>query len=221
MKKRILIIGGYHKAESLAKSFLHRGYGVTVINKNPEHCHTLAQIAELTVLIGDGSKPFVLEDAGAEKADIAIALTPFDEDNLVICQLCKKRFHVRKTVSLAADPEKINFFYRMGIDSVVCALSTITQIVEQQAFLDEFTTLLPLGHGGLRISELRLNASSPVIGKTLSAIGLSHEVIIAAILRQDQHLVPHGDTVLWAQDILILIAAAQKEAEAVKVLTGR
>ena len=221
MKKRILIIGGYHKAESLANAFLHRGYAVTVINKNPEHCHTLAQIAELAVLIGDGSKPFVLEDAGAEKADIAIALTPFDEDNLVICQLCKKQFHVRKTVSLAADPEKINFFSRMGIDSVVCALSTITQIVEQQAFLDEFTTLLPLGHGELRISELRLNASSPVIGKTLSAIGLSHEVIIAAILRQDQHLVPHGDTVLWAQDILILIAAAQKEAEAVKVLTGR
>lgn len=220
MKKRILIIGGYHKAESLAKSFLHRGYAVTVINKNPEHCHTLAQIAELTVLIGDGSKPFVLEDAGAEKADIAIALTPFDEDNLVICQLCKKRFHVRKTVSLAADPEKISFFYSMGIDSVVCALSTITQIVEQQAFLDEFTTLLPLGNG-LRISKLRLNASSPVIGKTLSAIGLSHEVIIATILRQDQHSVPYGDTVLLDQDILILIAAAQKEAEAVKVLTGR
>lgn len=220
MKKRILIIGGYHKAESLAKSFLHRGYAVTVINKNPEHCHTLAQTADLTVLIGDGSKPFVLEDAGAEKADIAIALTPFDEDNLVICQLCKKRFHVRKTVSLAADPEKISFFYSMGIDSVVCALSTITQIVEQQTFLDELTTLLPLGNG-LRISKLRLNANSPVIGKTLSEIHLSHEVIIAAILRQDQHLVPHGDTVLCAQDILILIAAAQKEAEAVKVLTGR
>lgn len=220
MKKRILIIGGYHKAESLAKSFLHRGYAVIVINKNPEHCHTLAQIAELTVLIGDGSKPFVLEDAGAEKADIAIALTPFDEDNLVICQLCKKRFHVRKTVSLAADPEKISFFYSMGIDSVVCALSTITQIVEQQTFLDELTTLLPLGNG-LRISKLRLNANSPVIGKTLSEIHLSHEVIIAAIPRQDQHLVPHGDTVLCAQDILILIAAAQKEAEAVKVLTGR
>ena len=108
----------------------------------------------------------------------------------------------------------------MGIDSVVCALSTITQIVEQQTFLDELTTLLPLGNG-LRISKLRLNANSPVIGKTLSEIHLSHEVIIAAILRQDQHLVPHGDTVLCAQDILILIAAAQKEAEAVKVLTGR
>ena len=220
MKKRIIIIGGYHKAASLATSFLHRGYAVTVINKNPDHCHALAQTAELTVLIGDGSKPFVLEDAGAEKADIAIALTPFDEDNLVICQLCKKQFHVRKTVSLASDPEKINFFYRMGIDSVVCALSTITQIVEQQAFLNELTTLLPLGNG-LRISELRLNANSPVIGKTLSEIHLSHEVIIAAILRQDQHWVPYGDTVLLAQDILILIAAAQKEAEAVKVLTGR
>ena len=172
-------------------------------------------------MTGDGSKPFVLEDAQAENADIAIALTPRDDDNLVICQLCKKQFHVRKTVSLVANPEKIKFFYRMGIDSVVCALSAITIIVEQQTFLDEFTTLLPLGDGELRISELRLPATSPVIGKTLSEIQLSRDVIIATILRQDQPLVPHGDTKLLAQDVLILIAAAKQEAAAVRVLQGK
>ena len=123
--------------------------------------------------------------------------------------------------SLTASPEKVKFFYKMGIDSVVCALSTITSIVEQQAFLDEFTTLLPLSGGQLRISELRLPASSPVIGKTLGELQLSREVIIATILRADQPLVPHGDTRLAAQDVLILIAAARQEAAAVKVLTGR
>lgn len=158
MKKRILIIGGYHKAQRLARSFLDKGYDVTAINKDPAHCQVLAQMPGLTVMTGDGSKPFVLEDAAAEQADIAIALTPRDDDNLVICQLCKKLFHIRKTVSLTASPEKVKFFYKMGIDSVVCALSTITSIVEQQAFLDEFTTLLPLSGGQLRISELRLPA---------------------------------------------------------------
>ena len=221
MKKRILIVGGFHKAQTLARSFLEKGYDVTAINKNPLHCRVLAQMSDLTVLTGDGSKPFVLEDAQAENADIAIALTPRDDDNLVICQLCKKQFHVRKTVSLVANPEKIKFFYRMGIDSVVCALSAITSIVEQQTFLDEFTTLLPLGDGELRISELRLPATSPVIGKTLSEIQLSRDVIIATILRQDQPLVPHGDTKLLAPDVLILIAAAKQEAAAVRVLQGK
>ena len=211
MKKRILIIGGYHKAQRLARSFLDKGYDVTAINKDPAHCQVLAQMPGLTVMTGD---------AAAEQADIAIALTPRDDDNLVICQLCKKLFHIRKTVSLTASPEKVKFFYKMGIDSVVCALSTITSIVEQQAFLDEFTTLLPLSGGQLRISELRLPASSPVIGKTLGELQLSREVIIATILRADQPLVPHGDTRLAAQDVLILIAARQ-EAAAVKVLTGR
>ncbi|MFR9256728.1 MAG: potassium channel family protein, partial [Merdibacter sp.] len=131
--------GGYHK-RSVWPLLLDKGYDVTAINKDPAHCQVLAQMRGLTVMTGDGSKPFVLEDAAAEQADIAIALTPRDDDNLVICQLCKKLFHIRKTVSLTASPEKVKFFYKMGIDSVVCALSTITSIVEQQAFLDEFTT---------------------------------------------------------------------------------
>ena len=221
MKKRVLIVGGFLRAESLARSLMKKGYVVTVINKNPHDAHLLAEIEGITVMLGDGSKPFVLENAGAENADIAIVLTPRDDDALVICQLCKKKFHVRKTVTLVTNPQKIDFFYRMGIDSVVCDLSTITGIVEQQAFLDEFTTLLPLGNGDLRISELRLPNNSPCIGKSLMEIQLTKEVIIATILRQDKHIVPHGDTVLLAQDILILICSSKKEAEAVKVLTGK
>ena len=58
MKKRILIIGGYHKAQRLARSFLDKGYDVTAINKDPAHCQVLAQMRGLTVMTGDGSKPF-------------------------------------------------------------------------------------------------------------------------------------------------------------------
>ncbi len=221
MKKRILIIGGYHKAQTSGALVPGQGLRRHGDQQRSRPLPGSGADDRFTVLTGDGSKPFVLEDAQAENADIAIALTPRDDDNLVICQLCKKQFHVRKTVSLVANPEKIKFFYRMGIDSVVCALSAITSIVEQQTFLDEFTTLLPLGDGELRISELRLPATSPVIGKTLSEIQLSRDVIIATILRQDQPLVPHGDTKLLAQDVLILIAAAKQEAASVRVLQGK
>ena len=118
-KKRqgqILIVGGFHKAASLAGSLIKKGYRVTVINKEYADCEKLAEIDKLNVINGDGSKRFILEDADASDCQVAIALTPSDETNLVICEMCKQIFHVKKTVSLLNDPLKTKFFYRMGID---------------------------------------------------------------------------------------------------------
>lgn len=145
MKKQVLLIGGRSKAKSLAASLIGRGYGVTAVNDIYEDCLMLAQIDKLTVIHGDGTKPFVLEDANAKDADIAIALTAKDEDNLVICELCKKRFHIAKTVALVSDPKKTEMFYKMGIDRVVCAISVVTSIIEQQAFIEKITNIIPIG----------------------------------------------------------------------------
>ncbi|WP_411677063.1 NAD-binding protein [Caproicibacter sp.] len=80
MKTRVLLIGGRNKAKSLASSLINKGYHVTVINDTYEDCMKLAEIEKLTVINGDGTRPFVLEDANAGDADIAIALTSKDED---------------------------------------------------------------------------------------------------------------------------------------------
>ncbi len=104
MKTNVLLIGGFGKARALALSLIQKGYHVAAVNACEADCRALAEIQALTVIRGDGTRPFVLEDAGARDADIAIALTPRDDDNLVICQLCKKRFQVDKTVALIGDP---------------------------------------------------------------------------------------------------------------------
>ena len=122
MKKRILI--------------LDKGYDVTAINKDPAHCQVLAQMRGLTVMTGDGSKPFVLEDAAAEQADIAIALTPRDDDNLVICQLCKKLFHIRKTVSLTASPEKVRI---TGPKTLINKIDKVNASIELDGNTEDFT----------------------------------------------------------------------------------
>ena len=129
-KEKILIIGGFNKAKSLANSLIKKGYDVTVVNKNRIHCEKLAEINKLNVIYGDGSKKFILEDAGASSCRIVIVLTDSDETNLVICEMCKQFFNVKKTVSLLNDPSKTKFFYQMGIDRVVCALNMITNIME-------------------------------------------------------------------------------------------
>ena len=130
VQKNILIVGGFHKARSLSNSLLKKGYHVTVVNKNYEDCEKLAEVNRLNVIYGDGSKKFILEDANAGNCQVAIALTDSDEINLVICEMCKQFFHVKKTVALLNDPSKTNFFYQMGIDRVVCALNMITNIME-------------------------------------------------------------------------------------------
>ena len=129
MKRSVLLVGGRSKAKALAQSLLQKGYQVTAVNAALEDCQKLAENGKLSVIHGDGTKPYVLEDAEAGRMDMAIALTPRDEDNLVICQLCKKRFQVEKTVALLSDPQKTEFFYKMGIDSVVCAISAVTSII--------------------------------------------------------------------------------------------
>ena len=207
--------------KSLATSLIKKGYRVTVINDDLENCKSLAEIEKLNVFNGDGSKPFVLENANAYNADIAIALTERDDDNLVICELCKKEFNVKKTVAIVSDPKKTEFFYRMGIDSVVCAINAIAGIIEQQAFLDDMTTLVPVGKGRIRIAQIPISQTAPAVDKKLWELSLPKDVIIGCILRGDKSMVPRGDTRILAEDVLVLISTDEHETAAVRELTGR
>ncbi|ADL05482.1 potassium channel family protein [Lacrimispora saccharolytica] len=221
MKKKVLLVGGRGKAKSLALSLIKRGYQVTAINEIYDDCLKLAEINKLTVINGDGTKPFILEDADAADCDIAIALTAKDEDNLVICELCKKRFHVKKTVSLVSDPKKTDFFYKMGIDRVVCAISAVTSIIEQQAFVEEMANIVPIGEGRIQIAEVPISGSAPVAGKKIWEISLPKEVIIGCILRSNTAMIPRGDTKILAGDVLVVISDNGQEFAAIKGLTGR
>ena len=221
MKKRVLLIGGFHRTKFLAASLIKKGYHVTAINSDIDNCKSLAEIDKLTVFNGDGSKPFILEDANAYNADIAIALTEQDDDNLVICELCKKKYNVKKTVAIISDPKKTEFFYRMGIDSVVCAITAIAGIIEQQAFLDEMATLVPVGNGRIKIAQIPISQTAPAVGKKLWELSLPKDVIIGCILRGESSMVPRGDTRILSGDVLVLISTDEHETAAVRELTGR
>ena len=220
MKGNVLLVGGRSKAKALAQSLMKKGYRVTVINKDLPDCERLAENEKLIVIHGDGTKPYVLEDAGAGNMEIAIALTPRDEDNLVICELCKKKFRVSKTLSLLSDPQKTDFFYKMGVDSVVCAISAVTSIIEQQAFMEEMAKAIPIGEGRVQLLEVPITETDPAAQKQVWEINLPKEVIIGCILRRDQTLIPRGDTRILAGDILVLISGNEQEEIAILELKG-
>lgn len=220
MKRSVLLVGGRSKAKSLAQSLIQKGYQVTIVNSSYADCKRLAENEKLAVIHGDGTKPYVLEDAGAGHTDIAIALTPKDEDNLVICELCKKRFRIPKTLSLLSDPQKTDFFYQMGVDRVICAISAVTSIIEQQAFMEEIAKVIPLGEGRVRIIEVPITENDPASQKQIWEINLPKEVIIGCILRQNQTLIPRGDTRILAGDVLVLISGNEQEEGALLELKG-
>ena len=220
-KEHVLLIGGRSKAKSLAVSLLSQGYYVTVINESMEDCAKLAEIKALNVYHGDGTKPYVLDEAGAAECGIAIAMTSQDQNNLVACQICKRNYGVKKTVALVSDPAKIEFFHQMGVDSVVCAISAVTSIIQQQALVNDMVNIMPVGAGKVQIIEIHIPSSSPVSGKKLWEIDLPNEVVVGCILRRDQTIIPRGDTRINAGDTLIIIAGSGQEMEAARVLTGR
>jgi trk system potassium uptake protein TrkA len=219
--KNVLLVGGRSKAKSMAVSLLDKGYQVTAINDNYDDCLELAEIKGLTVIHGNGTRPYILEEAGAADFDIAIALTSKDADNLVTCRLCKKKYGIRKTVSLVGDPNKTDFFYKMGVDSVVCAVSYVTGIIQQQAFIDEMTNIIPFGEGRVQIIEVQIQEDAPAAGKKLWEITLPKEGIVSCVLRGDTTLIPRGDTRILAGDTLVVITGSGQELNTVRALTGR
>ena len=220
-RSQVLLIGGRNKTKSLAVSLLAQGYKVIAINDSLEECERLADVKNLSVYHGDATKLYVLDEAGAADCTIAIALTNRDEANLVACQMCKRYFGVKKTVSLVSDPQKTEFFRHMGVDSVVCAISAVTSIIQQQAFIDDMVNIIPVGLGKVQIVEVQIPSTSPIAEQKLWEIDLPKEVVVGCILRRDEAIIPRGDTRVAAGDTLVIIAGNGQERNAIKILTGR
>lgn len=220
MKKRVFLFGGYSKAKSLAVSLLKRGYAVTAINSDRQNAEILAQIPALTVYEGDATSPRVLEDANLWNADFAIALTDYDADNLVACLLAKRLFNVQKTFSLITNPEKTELFHDAGVDTVVCAITSLTAIIEQTALVSEISTLVPLGDGSIKISQIVIPENAAVSGEQLMNLAIPKNAVVGCVIRGDKGIIPRGDTVIRAGDTVVLIAERSDETKAIALLTA-
>ncbi|MFW5748830.1 MAG: NAD-binding protein, partial [Chloroflexota bacterium] len=206
MKMRIIMIGGSKTVYFLARQFVERGDHVTIINRELMRAKELAQQTKATVVHGEGSDIKRLEEAGARRADILLALTSHDHDNLIACQLASKVFGVPRTLALVNDPDIESVFQQLGITVVFSATRVIAQMIDQFAHFDDIATLMPIAQGRINVTDVRLDSDSPVIGKTLSEINLTEGSLVACIIRSDEVLVPRGSTRLLVDDHLILIS---------------
>jgi trk system potassium uptake protein TrkA len=221
---RLLLIGGGETVETvyfLGRLFAGRGDRVTIINPDPDEAHMLARRVRATVIVGDGSDPAVLEEAGARRADVLLSLLAYDPDNLVACQIARELYGVPRTLALVNDPDNEEVFRRLGITELFSATRILGSLIEGQTLSEEITHLFPAAEGRRHVTDVELPAQAPAAGQRLQDLALPPDTLVAAILRDEAIIVPAGDTQLQAGDHLILITRPESRDAAVQALAGQ
>jgi trk system potassium uptake protein TrkA len=217
---RVILIGGSNTVYFLARQFARRRYHVTIINRDPGDCRDLATQTSATIVHGDGTDMNRLEEAGARMADVVLALTSSDPDNLIACQIATKKFGVPRTIAKVNDPDNEAVFQRLGVSVAFSSTRVIGSIIDQETDFEEVHELMPIAHGKLHVSDVHLNDESPSVGKYVRDLNLNEGTLIAAIIRNDVVTVPNGATRLQSGDHLVVITQPQSETHDLKVLCG-
>jgi len=217
----IVIVGAGKVGFHLAQKLLQDKHTVTVIEKDKGRCETASQGLDALVIHGDACDPQYLEDAEAGRADVVAAVTADDEDNLVMCQLAKEVFGVRRTVARVNNPKNERIFSELGVDVPVNATKIIAKIIEEEASFEDFITLMTFKRGKLALVRVDLTNEAPVINKTVKEIVLPENSVLVSILRGSTIIVPKGDTVLQNGDDIVALTSIENEQQLLDALVGK
>lgn len=209
----IIIGGGGDVGYYLTRNLLLHGHEVLLLEKNGMRAHALSHELGQSILKGDACEARTMEEAGARRADVVIAVTGEDEDNLVICQMAKKRFSVGRTIARLNNPIHELLFQKLGIDVTISPTKAILSLIESELPGLHFVALMTLKKAGLEVVELSIPPLSPVVGKMLSHINLPRKSNLAMIMRDGETIFPSGDTILRANDDVYALVSGEGEDE--------
>lgn len=216
----MIVVGGGKIGYYLTKTLIFEGYEVLLIEKNPVKCDIFRQRFGAVVVQGDGAEASTLDAAGAARADVVIAVTGDDEDNLVVCQVAKNRFGVDRTIARVNNPKNEDVFKHLGVDVTVSQTNVILSLIEQQIPERHFMHLMSLKHAQIAIVEASVSSSSPIAGRTLSEIVLPRDCVFSAITRGAEVIVPTGQTRILPGDEVIAVTRISSEDALRELLVG-
>jgi trk system potassium uptake protein TrkA len=214
----VIVVGGGKVGFYLTKTLLSEGYEVLLIERDPAKVESFQEQFGAVSIAGDGAEAQTLKTAGAARADVVIAVTGEDEDNLVICQMAKQKFHVGRTIARVNNPKNEALFRTLGIDVTVSQTNYILHLIEQSIPGNSFVHLLSMAHPDLAIVDARIDSASPVADRALGEIQLPQGCVIAAVARGQQLLAPSPATELQPGDDVIAITHRDQEDELRRVL---
>jgi len=216
----VIVIGGGRVGYFLARALLENNVEVTVIESNKEIYDLITQQVDCPVILGDGSSTATLQVAGASRANVVVAVTNHDQDNLIACQIAKQSFGVPKTIARVKNPQNEHIMQQLGVDITVSSTSIITSAIQSELPQSRIRQVLDLHTGQLEIMEYSLDDRSPVVGKALRDVTLPAACNVISIFRGNEALVARGDTQLAAGDTVLALVQTPSEAELRHILLG-
>jgi trk system potassium uptake protein TrkA len=223
----IIIAGGGRVGYSLAKALELSGRDIVIIDKDPQVCEKLSSELKALIICGDASDKKTLEEAKIKFADVFVAATGNDNENIVACELAKRVYKVPLVMARVDDVDKAGMLEGLGIDLVVNP-SLVTAIALADAIALPGTTSILISETITRAVEVHVPKGSSAIGKKIKDLPTGRRVgdllapvecVIAAIYRRGKLIIPRGNTVIRSGDILALIGkeeAIRKVAEILK-----
>jgi trk system potassium uptake protein len=201
----ILIVGAGKVGWNLARELVEKGNEITLIEADPRRYAVVEEEMEHAVHYGDGSELWVLERAGIERADMVIAVTGDDEDNILICQVAREKYGVERIISRCNNPRNLQHFDLLGIKPAVSATDLILRLIEHEVPKYGLVHLLDLPTERLEIIEVEVAPGSPAAGRQVQDIGLPDGSLVISILRDGTGFVPLADSVVEAGDEVLLV----------------
>jgi trk system potassium uptake protein TrkA len=201
----IIIVGAGKVGWNLARELLEKGNEVTLIENNRERYLTVEQELEHNIQYGDASELWVLERAGISRADMVIAVTGDDEDNILICQVAKEKYLVDRIIARVNNPRNREHFELLGIKPVVSATDLILRLIEHEVPEYGLVHLLDLPEQRLEIIEILLPSDSKAAGQRVGDLQMPEGALLISVLRDDTGFVPNSQTVLEAGDEILAV----------------
>lgn len=216
----VIVVGGGKVGWNLARELMQKGEEVTLIESNRRRYLVIEQELEHAVQYGDATELWVMERAGVQRADLVIAVTGDDEDNMLVCQVAKEKYLVDRIIARVNNPRNLQHFKLLGIQPAVSATDLILRLIEHEVPRYGLVHLLALEEERLEIIELEVSDSAPAAGQQVKDVDMPEGALIISVLRAGGGFVPKADTLIEAGDEVLLVLDPGLESVITPLFTG-
>jgi trk system potassium uptake protein TrkA len=200
-----IIVGAGKVGRNLARELMAKGHEVTLLESSRQCYLAIEEEFEHAAQYGDATELWVLERAGIQRADLVIAVTGDDEDNILVCQVAKEKYLCDRVIARVNNPRNHDHFRLLGIQPAVSATDLILRLIEHEVPRYGLVHLLALEEERLEIIELEVSSDAPTVGLRVADISLPEGSLIISVLREGTGFVPKPDTVIEAGDEVLLV----------------
>ena len=201
----VIVVGSGKVGLNLSRELIDKGHEVTLLESDRRRYLLVEPELGHVVHYGDATELWVLERAGIQRADLVVAVTGDDEDNMLVCQVAKEKYLCERIIARVNNPRNHDHFRLLGIQPAVSATDLILRLIEHEVPRYGMVHLLALEEERLEIIELEVTAEAPTVGERVNDIALPDGSLIISVLRGGIGFVPKADTVIEAGDEVLLV----------------